>query len=125
MLDLPVTFSNPRKIRFELCLPVGPLPTKILPLSQEREQTIVCQLITELKSLHCLKLSEKPDLKRGMCLPTLEHGLRKLVLLGASHASKMATLLGLDDQVSYLSLPAQTAPKLVSPTLLPSCWNWS
>ena len=46
-----------------------------------------------------------------MCLPTCEHGLRKLVLVGASHTSKMATLLGLDDQVSYLSLPSQTAPK--------------
>ena len=111
VLDLPVTFRNRRKIRYELCAPVGLLPTKILPLSKESEQTIVCQLIADLNSLHCLKLSDKPDLKRGMCLPTCEHGLRKLVLVGASHTSKMATLLGLDDQVSYLSLPAQTAQK--------------
>ena len=59
VLDLPVTFRNPRKIRFELWSPVGPLPTKILPLSQEREQTIVCQLIAELKSLHCQRSSVK------------------------------------------------------------------
>ena len=89
------------------------LATKILPLSKESEQTIACQLIADadLNSLHCLKLSDKPDLKCAMCLPTREHGLRKLVLVVVSHSSKMATPLGLDDQVSYLSLPAQTAQK--------------
>ena len=43
--------------------------------------------------------------------PTRENGLSRLIFVGASHAGKMATLLGSSDQVIYLSLPAQTAPK--------------
>ena len=111
MVDLPVSFRNPRKVRFELCVPVGPLPTEIKPMSQVSEQLIVHQLLSELNALHCMKLSEKPELKRGVCLPTRENGLSRLIFVSASHAGKMATLLGSSDQVIYLSLPAQTAPK--------------
>ena len=111
LVELPVSFRNPRKVRFELCAPTGPLPTALLPLSQESEQLIVHQLISELNTLHCLNLSEKPELKSGVCFPACEHGLSRLVFGGASHTGKMATLLGLSDQVLYLPLPAQTAPK--------------
>ena len=38
LVELPVSFRNPRKIRFELCATVGPLPVAILPLSQESEE---------------------------------------------------------------------------------------
>ena len=81
-------------------MPVGPLPTEIKPMSQVSEQLIVHQLLSELNALHCMKLSEKPELK-----------LSRLIFVGASHAGKMATLLGSSDQVLYLSLPSQTAPK--------------
>ena len=64
-----------------------------------------------LNSLLCLNLCEKPELKCSVGFQTHEHGLSRLVFVGASHAGKMATLLGLIDQVVYLSLPAQTAPK--------------
>ena len=111
LVELLVSFRNPWKIRFELCASVGPLPVAILPLSQESEEQIVHQLLSELNRLHCLTLSEKPELKRGMCLPTREHGLSKLVFVGASHTGRMATLLGLGEQVLYLSLPTQTALK--------------
>ena len=57
-------------------------------------------------------------MKRGVCLPTRELGLSRLVFVGASHTSKMATLLGLDDKVIYLSLPAQTAPKACVDTIV-------
>ena len=80
-------------------------------MSQVSEQLIVHQLLSELNALHCMKLSEKPELKRGVCLPTPENGLSRLIFVGASHAGKMATLLGSSDQVLYLSLPTQTAPK--------------
>ena len=86
-MDLPVSFRNPRKVRFELCVPVGPLPTEIKPMSQVSEQLIVHQLLSELNALHCMKLSEKPELK-----------LSRLIFVGASHAGKMATLLGSSDQ---------------------------
>ena len=95
LIELPISFRNPRKIRFELCATVGPLPVAILPLSQESEEQIVHQLLSELNNLHCLTLSEKPELKRCVCLPTPEHGLSKLVFVGASHTGRMATLLGL------------------------------
>ena len=111
LVELPISFRNPRKIRFELCAPVGPLPVAILPMSQESEQQIVHQLLTELNSLHCLTLSEKPELKRGVCLPTREQGLSRLVFIGASHTGRMAALLGLGEQVLYLSLPIQTELK--------------
>ena len=71
-------------------------------MSQVSEQLIVHQLLSELNALHCMKLSEKPELK-----------LSRLIFVGASHAGKMATLLGSSDQVLYLSLPAQTAPKAI------------
>ena len=41
LVELPVSFCNPRKIRFELCVTLGPLPVAILPLSQDSEQQIV------------------------------------------------------------------------------------
>ena len=82
-------------------------------MSQVSEQLIVHQLLSELNALHCMKLSEKPELKRGVCLPTPENGLSRLIFVGASHAGKMATLLGSSDQVLYLSLPAQTTPKAI------------
>ena len=111
MVELPISFRNPRKIRFELCATVGPLPVGILPLSQESEEQIVHQLVSELNNLHCLTLSEKPELKRGVCLPTREQGLSRLVFIGASHTGRMAALLGLGEQVLYLSLPIQTELK--------------
>ena len=83
----------------------------ILPLSQDSKQPIVHQLLSELNNLHCLMLSEKPELKRGMCLPRHEQGLSKLDFVSASHTGRMATLLGLSEQVLYLSLPTQTALK--------------
>ena len=52
-----------------------------------------------------------PDLERSVCLPTRGHGLSRLVLVGVSHTAKMAALLGPSEQVAYLPLPAQTAPK--------------
>ena len=83
----------------------------ILPLSQDSKQQIVHQLLSELNNLHCLMLSEKPELKRGVCLPRRKHGLSKLVFVSASHTGRMATLLGLSEQVLYLSLPTQTTLK--------------
>ena len=80
-------------------------------MSQDSEQLIVHKLLSELNALHCMKLSVKPELKLGVCLPMRENGLSRLIFVGASHAGKMATLLGSSDQVIYLSLPAQTAPK--------------
>ena len=75
------------------------------------EQLIVHQLVSELNALHCMKLSEKPELKRGVCLPTREHGLSRLILVGPSHVGKLANLLGPSDQVLYLALLAQTLSK--------------
>lgn len=46
-----------------------------------------------------------------MCLPTREQGLSRLVFIGASHTGRMAALLGLGEQVLYLSLPIQTELK--------------
>ena len=80
-------------------------------MSQVSEQLIVHQLLSELNALHCMKLSVKPELKCSVCLPTRENGLSRLIFVDVSHAGKIATLLGSSDQVLYLSLPAQTAPK--------------
>ena len=52
-----------------------------------------------------------PDLERRVCLPTRGHGLSRLVLVGVSHTAKMAAVLGPSEQVAYLPLPTQTAPK--------------
>ena len=52
-----------------------------------------------------------PDLERSVCLPTRGHGLSRLVLVGMSHTAKMAAVLGPSEQVAYLPLPTQTAPK--------------
>ena len=66
LVDLPVSFRNPRKVKFELCAPVGPLPTAIAPLSQDSEQLIVHKLVSELNSLHCMNLCERvPSVARA------------------------------------------------------------
>ena len=58
----------------------------VLPLSQDSEQQIVHQLLSELNNLHC---HEKPELKRGVCLPLREHGLSRLVFVGESHTGRI------------------------------------
>ena len=74
LVDFPISFRNPRKVRFELCAPVGPLPSAIIPMSQDSEQLIVHKLLSELNTLHCMKLNEKPELKRGVCLQRARMG---------------------------------------------------
>ena len=72
LVELPVSFRNLRKIRFELWTQIGPLPTAILPLSQESKQQIVHKLM--LNSLLCLNLCEKPELCLCRCAPRWQNG---------------------------------------------------
>ena len=68
-LDLPLSVRHPRKARTVIPAPVDPLPTAIAPMSLATEVLITESLIVELNSLHCLNLSEKPEVKRDSGLP--------------------------------------------------------
>ena len=78
--------------------------------SADSKKIVIHKLVSELNSLHCLGLGEKPNLARGVCLPTREHGSSRLVLFGASHTAKIAALIRPSELVTYLPLPAQTLP---------------
>ena len=81
-LDLPLSVRHPRKARTVIPAPLDPLPTTIAPIPLATEAAITESLIAELNSLHCLNLSEKPEVKRDSGLPKTGLGGCKLVMMG-------------------------------------------
>ena len=106
-LDLPLSIRHPRKARTVIPAPVDPLPTTIAPLSAATESVIIESLISELNSLHCLNLSEKPEVKRDSGLPKAGLGGCKLVMMGGSHTAKIAALTRHSGTTEYIQLPGQ------------------
>ena len=76
-------------------------------MSLETEEVITDSLLKELNVLHCLNLPEKPDTKRGSGLPTAGLGGGRLILVGGSHTSKIAALVGHSGITEYIPLPGQ------------------
>ena len=91
-LDMALSIRHPRKTRTVIYAPVNPLPTSIAPVSLANEVEITVSLIKELNSLHCLNLTELPEIKCNCGHPTAGLGGCKLVLVGASHTAKIAAL---------------------------------
>ena len=69
-----MSVRHPRKARTVIPVPTDPLPNCIAPLSLASEVDITVSLITELNTLHCLNLSEKPEIKRDSGLQQLGWG---------------------------------------------------
>ena len=76
-------------------------------MSLATEVVITESLIAELNSLHCLNLSEKPEVKRDSGLPKTGLGGCKLVMLGGSHTTKIAALTRHSGTTEYIQLPGQ------------------
>ena len=88
-LDLPMSIRHPRKARTEIPAPVDQLPSSIAPMSLASEVEVTVSLISELSSLHCLNLSQKPEIKRNSGLPTAGLGGCKLVMMGGLTLTKL------------------------------------
>ena len=106
-MDLPLSVRHPRKARTVIPAPADPLPGSIAPLSLSSEIGITASLVAELNTLHCLNLSEEPEIKRDSGLPTAGLGGCKLVMLGGSHTSKIAALTRHSGTTEYIQLPGQ------------------
>ena len=79
-LDLPLSIRHPRKARTVIPAPVESLPASIASVSIATELEITASLVSELNTLHCLNLTERPEVKRDRGLPTAGLGGCKLVL---------------------------------------------
>ena len=71
------------------------------------EIEITSSLTSELNSLHCLNLAERPDIKCGSGLPTAELGGCKLVIVGGLHTAKISALSRHSGSMEYIPLPGQ------------------
>ena len=84
-----------------------PVSPSVPPLS-----SIDAQLCTrELNDCYCLNLPSNPSLQRGSESPLLEHGKGRLVLVGASHTSRMSALIPASLETKFLQLPGQSQTK--------------
>ena len=84
-----MSIRHPRKARTEIPAPVYQLPSSIAPMSLASEVEVTVSLISELSSLHCLNLSQKPEIKRNSGLPTAGLGGCKLVMMGGLTLTKL------------------------------------
>ena len=79
----------------------------IAPVSLETECEITASLVSELNNLHCLNLTEQPEIKRDSGLPTAGLGGCKLVMVVASPTAKIAALNRHSGTTEYILLPGQ------------------
>ena len=89
----------------------GDFPAAIDALSCNTETRIIGNLTRELNDCYCLNLPVTLSLLRGSESPLLEHGKGRLVLVGASHTSRMSALIPASLETKFLQLPGQSQTK--------------
>ena len=104
-MDLLLSIRHPLKARTVIPAPVVPLPASIAPVSIATEREITSSLVSELNNLHCLNLTEQPEVKRDSGLLTPGLGGCKLVMVGASHTAKITALTRHSGTTEYIPLP--------------------
>ena len=104
----PLSLTNPRKRRFAAGPLVGTFPAEILPLDCDAESAIVGGLVSELNDCYCLNLPASPALchRNGSLLDEPE--IKKLIMVGGSHTSRLSALVSASLKTLCFKLPNQS-----------------
>ena len=105
---LPLSLTNPRKRRFAAGPLVGHFPAEILPLDCDAESAIVGGIVRELNDCYCLNLPAKPALCRRNGTPLDEPVIKKLVMIGGLHTSRLSALVLASIATTCFKLPNQS-----------------
>ena len=111
VLYLPISLNNARKKRFSAGSLAGEFPEEIDAVDCNTESAIISSITRELNDCYCLHLPSDPSLQRDSESPLLEHGTGRLVLVGASHTSRMSALLPASLETMFLRLLGQSQTK--------------
>ena len=87
---------------------MGNFPGEILPLDCDAEAAIVGGLIRELNDCYCLSLPPNPALCRGNGSPLDEPEIKKLIMVGGSHTSRLLALVSASFETICFKLPNQS-----------------
>ena len=105
---LPLSLTNPRKRRFSAKPLMGNFPVEILPLDCDAQAAIVGGLIRELNNCYCLSLPPNPALCRGNGSPLDEPKIKKLIMVGGLHTSRLLALVSASLETICFKLPNQS-----------------
>ena len=96
---LPLSLTNPRKRRFAAGLLMGHFPA---------ESAIVGGIVRKLNDCYCLNLPANPALCRQNRSPLDEPEIKKLVMIGGSHTSRLSALVSASIETTCFKLPNQS-----------------
>ena len=108
ILYLPILLTNSRKRRFAAGALKGPFPVEVQPLDSDAETGIISSLCKELNDSYCLALPAVPNLDRGSVSLCQDLEVKRLVVIGSSHAGKLSPLLTASLETQFLKLPSQS-----------------
>ena len=108
ILYLPISLTNSRKRRFAAGELKGPFPVEVQPLDSAAETGIISSLCKELNDSYCLALPAVPNLNRGSVSLCQDFEVKRLVVIGSSHAGKLSTLLMASLETQFLKLTLQS-----------------
>jgi hypothetical protein len=102
---LPVGLKNVRKKPFTSDPFSKPLPQLIPPITESQEGAVLATLLGEINESFGLKLDTNPKTER-LNMPTLSSDVGRTVVVGASHAGRVADALEAGgSEVAYLGKP--------------------
>ena len=105
---LPAGLKNPRKVPVRSDPFINQVPSRIPPLSEKQEKTIVGVLFREINSVFGLNLETEPNVARKFEPPT-STGSSRTVVIGASHMTRVVDALIIEgEDVSGLCSPGWT-----------------
>ena len=100
--------ANWRKHRFAARALKGPFPVEVQQLDSATETNIISSLCKELNDSYCLSLPTVPDLDRGSVSHCQDLEVKRLVVIGCSHAGKLSALLAGSLETQFLKLQPQS-----------------
>jgi hypothetical protein len=93
-LYIPTSYRNPRKSVFVSPAMEGPLPSCIPPLSEPNEQKIIFAMMEDLNLYFGVGVDPTPSLERGVVTQEADSEAARVVLVGASHMTRLAESMG-------------------------------
>jgi hypothetical protein len=94
MLFIPTSIKNPIRKSFRSVGTKNPLPDHLPPLSPETEKRLLFALMDDLNKNFGVGIDPYPSLERGAVTQAIDSKQGRLVLVGASHMTRLATVMG-------------------------------
>ena len=87
---------------------MGNFPAEILPLDSGAESAIVVGFVRKLNDCYCLNLPASPALCCWNGSPLDEPEVKKLIMIGGSHTSRLSALVMASIETLCFKLPNQS-----------------